>query len=75
MSKNKKVPSESDSCYQDSGTVFPLTILEQECKGEARYIWFYQSTKLPEDPCPMLEICEVQVLGMFHFQYCLGDYE
>lgn len=23
----------------------------------------------------MLEICEVQVVGMFHFQYCLGDYE
>lgn len=53
-------------CYTDTGATTLPTIIEVECKLTARYIWFYQS-HAPNKEVPMLEICEVQVFGMFFF--------
>lgn len=53
-------------CYNDTGATTLPTIIEVECKLTARYIWFYQS-HAPNKEVPMLEICEVQVFGMFFF--------
>ncbi|XP_065938709.1 receptor-type tyrosine-protein phosphatase alpha isoform X2 [Magallana gigas] len=64
VSNDTNVPPES-SCYTDPGNVTLPTIIEEDCKRTTRYVWIYQTNKSGDegDVCPILEICEVQVLG------------
>ena len=52
------------SCYTDPGNVTLPTIIEKDCERTARYVWIYQNTSKSGET-PMLEICEVQVFGMY----------
>ena len=52
------------SCYTDPGNVTLPTIIEKDCERTARYVWIYQNTRKSGET-PMLEICEVQVFGMY----------
>ncbi|XP_065938298.1 uncharacterized protein [Magallana gigas] len=63
VSNDTSVPPIESSFYNDPGIVTLPTIVEEDCERTARYIWIYQSNKPNYDPCPLLEICEVQVFG------------
>lgn len=63
LSNDTTVPPPESSCYNDPEIVTLPTIVEEGCKRTARCIWIYQSNKPYVEPCPMLEICEVQVFG------------
>ena len=57
---NTSILSTASICYQDSGR----SALEEECHMTGEFVWFYQNRTL-KGPCPMLEICEVQIFGKF----------
>uniref|UniRef100_A0A8W8NUH6 protein-tyrosine-phosphatase n=2 Tax=Magallana gigas TaxID=29159 RepID=A0A8W8NUH6_MAGGI len=63
VSNDTSVPPPESSCYNDPGNVPLPIIVEEDCERTARYIWIFQSNKPHVEPCPMLEICEVQVFG------------
>ena len=66
-SNDTALPSSGSSCYRDPGNVTLPTIIEKDCERTARYVWIYQKNTL-DGACPMLEICEVQVFGMYTTQ-------
>ncbi|XP_056003127.1 neurogenic locus notch homolog protein 1-like isoform X2 [Ostrea edulis] len=51
----------SDTCYQDPGDQTLPAVLERECRGAARYVWFY--TNRDNGGGVFLEICEVEIFG------------
>ena len=51
-------------CYQDPGNTTLPDIIQKECQMTGQFVWFYQDNKL-FGPCPILEICEVQIVGRF----------
>ncbi|XP_056003473.1 multiple epidermal growth factor-like domains protein 10 [Ostrea edulis] len=51
----------SDICYQDPGNQTLPAVLEIDCRGAARYVWFY--TKKDNNGGVFLEICEVEIYG------------
>nr|XP_022311339.1 receptor-type tyrosine-protein phosphatase alpha-like isoform X2 [Crassostrea virginica] len=62
VSNDTNVPPPESICYQDPGNTVLDNILQNDCERTAQYVWIYQNNKL-DYPCPMLEICEVQVFG------------
>lgn len=61
---NESTLSSALICYQDPGDKTLPTIIEEECHMTGQFVWFYQNKTL-YGPCPMLEICEVQIFGRF----------
>ena len=64
VSNDTNIPIIGSICYQDPGNNKLDNILQNDCERTAQYVWIYQNNTIL-GPCPMLEICEVQVLGMF----------
>nr|XP_022311328.1 protein draper-like isoform X2 [Crassostrea virginica] len=62
VSNDTALPPPESSCYSDPGNVTLPTIIEKDCERTASYVWFYQD-KGNGHEVPMLEICEVQVVG------------
>ena len=61
---NTSILSTASICYQDPGNSSLPDELEEECHMTGQFVWFYQNRTL-NGPCPMLEICEVQIFGRF----------
>ena len=64
VSNDSNVPSKELICYQDPGKSDLSNIIQKDCERTAQYVWIYQDNTL-NGPCPMLEICEVEIYGMF----------
>ena len=64
VSNDTNIPITGSICYQDPGNNKLDNILQNDCERTAQYVWIYQNNT-KHGPCPMLEICEVQVFGMF----------
>nr|XP_022311487.1 receptor-type tyrosine-protein phosphatase mu-like isoform X2 [Crassostrea virginica] len=62
VSNDSNVPPPWSICYQDTGNNFLDSILQNDCERTAQYVWIYQNNTFI-GPCPVLEICEVQVFG------------
>lgn len=65
VSNTSDVSSGSTSeCFTDDMSHILPTVIQEECKRTARYVWFYQLQKQEwNNKVPILEICEVQVFG------------
>ena len=61
---NESTWTSSLICYQDPGNTTLPDIIEKECHMTGQFVWIYQDNKVV-GPCPMLEICEVQIFGRF----------
>ena len=61
---NTTTLSTASICYQDPGHSSLPDVLEKECHMTGQFVWLYQNRTL-DGPCPMLEICEVQIFGKF----------
>ncbi|XP_078330009.1 receptor-type tyrosine-protein phosphatase gamma-like [Crassostrea virginica] len=59
---NTSILSTASICYQDPGVSTLPDELEEECHMTGQFVWLYQNRTL-NGPCPMLEICEVQIFG------------
>lgn len=55
-------PGSTDVCFIDDMSHTLPTVIEEECKRTARYVWFYQP-HARDATVPVLEICEVQIFG------------
>lgn len=55
-------------CYQDPGNTTLPDIIEKECHMTGQFIWLYQDN-IMLGPCPMLELCEVQIFGRFRIYW------
>ena len=62
-SNGSTLPSPENTCYQDPGGNTLPSIIQNDCEMTSQYVWIYQNNTL-DGPCPILEICEVQVFGM-----------
>ena len=62
-SNGSMVPPLENACYKDPGGTTLPTIIQNDCEITSQYVWIYQNNTL-DGPCPILEICEVQVFGM-----------
>ena len=62
-SNGSTLPPPENTCYQDPGGNTLPTIIQNDCEMTSQYVWIYQNNTL-DGPCPILEICEVQVFGM-----------
>lgn len=62
-SNGSMLPPPENTCYQDPGGNTLPTIIQNDCEMTSQYVWIYQNNTL-DGPCPILEICEVQVFGM-----------
>ncbi|XP_078327432.1 uncharacterized protein LOC111114402 [Crassostrea virginica] len=61
-SNGSMLPPPENTCYQDPGGNTLPTIIQNDCEMTSQYVWIYQNNTL-DGPCPILEICEVQVFG------------
>lgn len=55
-------------CYQDTRETIGESEIENDCKTTGRFVWVYQNNTKDSEPCPILEICEIQVFGKY--MYC-----
>ncbi|XP_078327444.1 uncharacterized protein LOC144623123 [Crassostrea virginica] len=61
-SNGSTLPPTENACFKDPGGITLPSIIQNECEMTIRFVWIYQDNIL-DGPCPMLEICEVQVFG------------
>lgn len=68
MSNTSDVPpGSSEACVIDNSSSPMPTVIQEEYKKTARYVWFYQQHVGDWDvKVPNLEICEVQIFGKFY---------
>lgn len=60
-------PGSSEACVIDNSSSPMPTVIQEEYKKTARYVWFYQQHFGDWDvKVPNLEICEVQIFGKFY---------
>lgn len=57
----------NSSCYRNQNSSGIRTVNFKKCRAITQYLWFYQQYKPNNDCAPILEICEVEVFGMFLF--------
>lgn len=67
VSSTSDVPRGSaEACFTDNSSSPMPTVIQEEYKKTARYVWFYQQHVGDWDvKVPALEICEVQIFGKF----------
>ena len=73
VSNSSVLPPPENSCFTDTDNVTLPNIIENDCERTARYVWFYRDndesysflTDYFNRPNPIIEICEVQVFGMY----------
>lgn len=60
-------PGSSEACVIDNSSSPMPTVIQEEYKKTARYVWFYQQHVGDWDiKVPALEICEVLIFGKFY---------
>lgn len=69
-SANMSATTERTRCYTDNTTFpdLPPIIIDMTCKHTARYVIVETTYDAPDDgqeTGPMLEICEIEVYGMY----------
>lgn len=55
-------------CYQDTRDEINVTVIDNYCKATGQFVWIFQNNTKTDQTCPILEICEIQVLGKYDFK-------
>ena len=52
------------ACYMDDGELpYPPLEFRKGCTVTGQHVIIYDDVKYYKDPCPILELCEVEVYG------------